>query len=414
MDADPGTCSADATNVTLGTPTASDNCSTTTVSNDAPATFPIGNTTVTWTVTDAAGNTATCTQIVTVEDNEAPVFVETLPADAAYECSLVPDAEILTATDNCSDVDVVFNEVRTDGTCSSDYILERIWQVTDENGLTISHTQIITVTDNTAPILKSNLETELDVSCTEIPEVPTLEFEDNCSSNVTVTFEETSTYDNNQISNYEIVRTWTVIDECNNEAIFIQTLNVQLDNEVVEISDRACTDNGIIDLDTYFNNNESGSNWILESGNTTLDGSTFDPENVELGTYTFSYTTSSNGCLRTTKVTLDVHDECVVLGCGRNDVIISKVITPDGNMHNEFFTIEGVETCGFVVDIKIFNRWGAKIYENSNYKNDWNGTAHSSSVGKSDKIPNGTYFYIINLINSGMKPFAKGFYVGTK
>ncbi|SHJ19537.1 gliding motility-associated C-terminal domain-containing protein, partial [Algibacter luteus] len=376
--------------------------------------FPIGDTTVTWTVTDTAGNTATCTQIVTVEDNEAPVFVEKLPSDATYECSFVPDATILTATDNCSDVEVVFKEVRTDGTCSSDYILERIWEVTDENGLTTSHTQIITITDKTAPSLVSNLETELDVNCTEIPEVPTLEFEDNCSSNVTVIYNETSTYDDNQISNYEIVRTWTVIDECTNEAVFVQKLNVQIDNEVVQINDRVCTDNGTINMDVYLNNNESGSNWVLESGNVTLEGNTFDPENVELGIYTFSYTTSSNGCLTTTEVILEVHDECVVLPCGRKDVIISKVITPNGDMQNEFFTVEGIETCGFVVDIKIFNRWGAKIYENSNYKNDWNGTAHSSSVGNAEKIPTGTYYYIINLINSGMKPFAKGFYVGTK
>ena len=34
-----------------------------------------------------------------------------------------------------------------------------------------------------------------------------------------------------------------------------------------------------------------------------------------------------------------------------------------------------LKTCGFVIELQIFNRWGAKIYENSNYKNDWNGNA---------------------------------------
>jgi hypothetical protein len=42
------------------------------VTNDAPAAFPIGVTTVTWTVTDNSGNTATCTQNVTVTDNVNP------------------------------------------------------------------------------------------------------------------------------------------------------------------------------------------------------------------------------------------------------------------------------------------------------------------------------------------------------
>ncbi|TCK64035.1 fibronectin type III domain protein, partial [Winogradskyella wandonensis] len=43
--------SCEATGVILGTPTTADNCGVATVTNDAPATFPLGTTTVTWTVT---------------------------------------------------------------------------------------------------------------------------------------------------------------------------------------------------------------------------------------------------------------------------------------------------------------------------------------------------------------------------
>jgi hypothetical protein len=52
--------------VTLGTPVTSDNCGVATVTNDAPAFFPVGTTVVTWTVTDIHGNTAAATQNVTV------------------------------------------------------------------------------------------------------------------------------------------------------------------------------------------------------------------------------------------------------------------------------------------------------------------------------------------------------------
>jgi len=48
------------------------------LTNNAPTTYPKGNTTVTWTATDASGNTQTCQQIVTVTDNELPVL--TVPA----------------------------------------------------------------------------------------------------------------------------------------------------------------------------------------------------------------------------------------------------------------------------------------------------------------------------------------------
>ena len=72
------------------------------------------------------------------------------------------------------------------------------------------------------------------------------------------------------------------------------------------------------------------------------------------------------------------------------------------------------EDCGFTIDVMIFNRWGSKIYESNNYQNDWNGTAHGSSIGSSDKVPTGTYYYIVNLKNSGLKPFSGPIYVGTK
>ncbi|WNM20364.1 HYR domain-containing protein [Flavobacterium capsici] len=49
------------------------------VSNNAPAEFAYGSNTVTWTATDASGNTTTCEQIVTVNDTEAPSI--TCPAN---------------------------------------------------------------------------------------------------------------------------------------------------------------------------------------------------------------------------------------------------------------------------------------------------------------------------------------------
>ncbi len=61
-----------ATGVVLGTPVTADNCSVASVTNNAPAAFPLGVTTVTWTVTDGSGNTATATQTVTVTDGIAP------------------------------------------------------------------------------------------------------------------------------------------------------------------------------------------------------------------------------------------------------------------------------------------------------------------------------------------------------
>jgi hypothetical protein len=60
----PGNCTPSAVN--LGSPSVTD-CSSVTIANNAPITFPAGTTTVTWTATDTCGNESTCHQNVTVQ-----------------------------------------------------------------------------------------------------------------------------------------------------------------------------------------------------------------------------------------------------------------------------------------------------------------------------------------------------------
>ncbi len=66
--------------------------------------FPIGTTLNTWTITDASGNTATCSASVSVLDKEAPSL--TCPANitvnvAPGECTSIVNYTIPEATDNC-------------------------------------------------------------------------------------------------------------------------------------------------------------------------------------------------------------------------------------------------------------------------------------------------------------------------
>ena len=72
--------------VNIGGPaTATDACDPSpTITNDAPALFQLGTTVVTWTAADAAGNSATATQNVEVEDTTSPDL--TPPADVIASC----------------------------------------------------------------------------------------------------------------------------------------------------------------------------------------------------------------------------------------------------------------------------------------------------------------------------------------
>ncbi|MBC7240651.1 MAG: HYR domain-containing protein, partial [Chloroflexi bacterium] len=113
---DPGKCGA----VVTYTVTYGDNCPGAILSQmeglPSGAMFPVGTTTNTFVVTDAAGNTASCSFTVTVVDNEPPVL--TCPPDKNVstdpgKCYATVDPGLATATDNCPGVTVV--GVRSDG-----------------------------------------------------------------------------------------------------------------------------------------------------------------------------------------------------------------------------------------------------------------------------------------------------------
>ncbi|HLV39064.1 gliding motility-associated C-terminal domain-containing protein, partial [Xanthomarina sp.] len=300
----------------------------------------------------------------------------------------------------------------TDSSDACNITITRTWTFTDPCNNTSSVSQTITVSDTTAPVVTNDLS-DITVNCDVIPEVPTLVFDD-CSNDITITyFDEDNSFDGTN-NDYEIIWTWEFSDTCGNIGTASQIVYVTMTDTVHLENDSRCSEDGIIDLFDYYNGSDTSGTWIVVSGNATLDGQYFDPLSVELGDYVFSYTIANNGCLTTTEVTININDDCIVLDCGSEAVVISKAVTPNGDQWNEYFEVTGVESCGFVMDVKIFNRWGAMIYESGNYQNNWNGAVSKGSIGNADKVPNGTYYYILTLKNSGLKPFTGYIYVGTK
>ncbi|MBL0741348.1 gliding motility-associated C-terminal domain-containing protein [Chryseolinea lacunae] len=61
---------------------------------------------------------------------------------------------------------------------------------------------------------------------------------------------------------------------------------------------------------------------------------------------------------------------------------IPNIITPGNDLLNEHFMIE--ESL-FGARFSVYNRWGEQVYDNPNYRNDWNGAG----------LTNGIYFYLL-------------------
>ena len=398
--------------------TATDNCDTSvsvqfeekTTTNECSSTLER-----IWTATDCAGNTTSHTQILTIEDIEAPSFVETLPQDQTMHCTTLPDAVVLTAVDQCDqNVVVTMKESTSEEDCTQ--IITRVWTAVDCSGNEVSHTQVIKlIQDNEPPILTATsleqFQTEITTNCSNIPEVPKLEFEDQCSSQLSIEFEETSTYVNNQ-TDYQIQRIWTVTDPCENQATFTQTIEVSQENkeqELVQIM--LCQRDAVFDLnELLFPAGDFSGHWTLATEDSYLNGSFFDPATAELGVYT-AYYTLEDSCTPQNVITITVHDDCMVLPCdSTQSIAISKAITPNGDAYNEFFTIGGLEDCGFKLALQVFNRWGNKIYESMDYQNNWNAFSNSSN---SQFMPAGTYYYIVTIADSGFDPIKGYVYVGT-
>jgi gliding motility-associated-like protein/uncharacterized repeat protein (TIGR01451 family) len=134
------------------------------------------------------------------------------------------------------------------------------------------------------------------------------------------------------------------------------------------------------------------------------------------GTYTNTWT-FTDACGRTIAdyvQTITINNNCFEAVCSNAaNIDISKAVTANGDPWNEFFTVSGFESCGYIVDVQLFNRWGALIYSALDYQNNWNGFAASDAVGNSEKVPSGTYYYVVKLKGSTFKPFVGAIYVGT-
>lgn len=183
-----GACSVTVT----ARPTATDNCSgTITATTTSPLTYTSGGThTITWTYTDAAGNSITQNQQVIINDTTAPVpDVATLPTITG-QCS-VTITTFPTATDNCSGS--VTATTTSPLTYTTAGIHTIVWRYTDAAGNSRTQNQQVDVQDNIPPVPNVTLLPTIRAQCNiTITTIPTAT--DNCSGTVTATTTSPLTY----------------------------------------------------------------------------------------------------------------------------------------------------------------------------------------------------------------------------
>ncbi|SDB41749.1 conserved repeat domain-containing protein/gliding motility-associated C-terminal domain-containing protein [Flavobacteriaceae bacterium MAR_2010_188] len=364
-----------------------------------------------YSVTDACGNSINVSQEIIIGFE---ITIEmTGPADLSLDCEdeiPQPDISLITAIEsegNDVKIEFVSDTSEQDG---CDEIISRVYMAYNECGAYEEYIQKIVVSDNTAPYLNTEFQKEIAVMCQEAPSKPDLEFLDNCSEEVTISYnEETNVIDE---KNKDLIRTWTASDSCGNTTEETQIIHIESSPNYTEKNVSVCIGEDAINLND-FSEGINGS-WDGDYAELLSDKAVFDPTYVAVGDYTFTFRSSAKVCPTTFKLLINVNDNCVDIPCIKSiaDIEISKLVTPNSDGFNDTFEVGYVldnesqvkKTCEIDIHLQVFNRWGAKVFEADNYNNDWDGSSNSISQNSSGKLPAGAYYYIVELRNSGLDP----------
>ena len=205
--------------VVLGEANAADNGEIISISNDAPEFFALGDTIITWTVSDSSENATSDTQLVSVVDTTAP---EILPVDdLTYEATSLYENTVYLDNPSVSDI----QEVTITNNAPEFFPLGETlvtWTATDIVGNTSSTEQKVIVVDTTTP--------DLTIPEDQIVEATSIE-------EMLVEIGEAEAYDITGISSItnnapemfslgSTVVTWVSIDSNGNATTFEQTITI--------------------------------------------------------------------------------------------------------------------------------------------------------------------------------------------
>jgi hypothetical protein len=222
-------CPADTSTNATGVATATDTCSSVSISYSDSVTNNCGGTKViarTWTAIDGCGNAASCVQTITVRDTTPPSII--CPTNVTVECpgdTSTNSTGVATALDGCGATTISFVDSVTN-LCGNTKVIRRTWTAADACGNKASCVQTIAVVDTTPPVITCPADAVLECPATDTSTNVTgaATAVDGCGA-VTIKFSDAVV--TNCGAARVITRTWTATDACGNKATCAQKITVQ-------------------------------------------------------------------------------------------------------------------------------------------------------------------------------------------
>jgi len=351
------------------------------ISNNAPSVFPIATTVVTWTATDAHGNTSSCDQTIVVTQISS-VYAG---SDAEF-CQGTPMYTISDAT--ASDYESLhWSVLQGEGSFDDASLLNATYfPSAGESGEVVL--KLTAYSNGTCPNTSDMMKLLIDVK----PVLTAVEPDDICSGDeIGLMVAGADSYEwspGGMTGSYVVVSPdettqYTIVGAT--KAGCLDTTRITLIvkpspvvNLVASATDVYIGDEVFLQASGADYYNWNLNNLFGDHGSIIVTENTVVEVTGEAG----------NGCHGSDSVEIRI--------LGYHALKIPEGYSPNADGIHDRFEIIGIEA--FPSNwLKVYNRWGSLVFESSGYHNEWDGFSNSNLLKGSVKLPEGTYYYILNL-----------------
>lgn len=355
-------------------------------------------------------------QYIRVEDTTPPTFLGNLPKDMTIEeGSELPTQTSLTATDTCSTAIVTPSEDREfkEGKLSK---IIYTWVATDSCGNKAIHKQVITITKAilTLKFVPETLPKDITLSCRDqLPRNTAIMTEGGCPPvNITYSDERiTSTCPDT----YTLVRSYKATDHCGTSIVHRQTIKVFDTNPPTFVEelprDITLQEGDKIPAFIILTATDNCSNAIV----TYSESREIKGGKVSKVVYTWvARDACGNKTTHKQVITIVPKSSHIPDSASterREEIRVYNAVSTESGSEN-YFKVEYTDP-NTLISVVIFNEMGLQVYASDHYQENgeiFRGYANVSGVvGTGQRLPSGTYFYILTYFHNRQQEVKKGF-----